>query len=83
MNIKIAVNGTLHIERPRPGNPMWIEQKCPFASPDVVKLASCGDFCPHFGEPELVTGMSGRWYSLQLCHGKFLQGSITDERAKV
>lgn len=88
MNIKITVNGTLYIERPRPGKPMWIEQKCPFACPDTVGLASCGDWCGHFqthgAEAIIMRGqIRERVQGLTLCHGTELFGTISDERATV
>lgn len=64
-------------------------QRCPFS----MDLGACGDWCPHFGEPEkahvlsksidgeTVTQICLGGIELTICHGKeFTFDEFTDER---
>lgn len=72
--IRISEKGLLSIWRK--GIDRWTT--CPW-SPNERK---CGDWCPHFGEPELAAGLSGESY-LPLGCGKgamLVAKKIIDER---
>jgi hypothetical protein len=66
MKIVIREDGTLELERAG----KMRRQYCPFAADHP----SCGDWCPHFGEPSLTLGLT--------CGGcgRTLVGDIKDRR---
>lgn len=62
---KINRGGNLEIKR----NDKYIRQSCPFLSGGF-----CGDWCPHFGEPEkkhLCLSKEDRdtYFQIRICHG--------------
>ena len=79
MKGKIWINGHLMILRGREMSP----QNCPYAP------ATCGDWCPLFGEPyphtcarsalDLSTELTGKT-ALSLCHKTLIFDEFTDER---
>lgn len=76
-NMEILINsgGNLFIKR----GGKYKDQYCPFVPYPEDKPIHCGDWCPHFGEPEQIFD-NDTSHNVDLCHGKFLHGSITDER---
>ena len=76
--MRITKNGNLTIAR---GDDCK-EQACPFCSnTESSLLKRCGDWCPHFGEPEY---QNNRVF-LSLCAGTTLctrEGLFTDRRDK-
>lgn len=76
MKIQIDVDGNLKIERA--GRLKY--QLCPFAP---VPTTHCGDWCPHFDEPEPYTASDGtQGHGISLCHGKEVYGLFEDLRVK-
>ena len=81
MKGKIWIDGHLMILRGREMSP----QNCPYAP------ATCGDWCPLFGEPyphtcarsalDLSTELTGKT-ALSLCHKTLIFDEFTDEREK-
>lgn len=72
MKGKIDKDGYLHIER----NNGFRQQLCPFS-----EQANCGQWCPHFGDPEERSGVPLNYtkngepimgFDLRICHGKTL-----------
>lgn len=84
MKIKIDKDGRLFLDRAGKMTKQW----CPYSQSDN----SCGDWCPHFGEPEPheVADNPGMWPTyyhqdgeqIRLCHGTVIVGEIEDEREK-
>jgi hypothetical protein len=75
---RIDRSGFLHINRAGLEKP----QVCPWTIAQENKFTSCGDHCPHFGEPRRIT-LSGWDAILNICHGKELIFDIlTDDRDK-
>jgi hypothetical protein len=86
MKIIIRDNGTLALERQRGKGSTTKDQLCPFSSPSGVSNSAhfqvpCGDWCPHFGEPQMMEIVSDHiGGDLALCHGTILHGVIEDRR---
>ena len=74
MKIQIDQEGNLKIERAG----RMKAQLCPFASTYGLK---CGDWCPHFDEPEPCEQRQGT-STLDLCHRRQLFGELEDLRVK-
>jgi len=74
MQGEINEAGNLRIER----RGQWHTQYCPFFRESLETPTPCGDWCPHFGEPETFLGGSTR---IQICHTKTLYfTAFADER---
>lgn len=83
MKGKIDNSGSFHIER----HGTMKRQSCPWSVTNQFGYSTCGDWCPHFGEPgpyEVVKGDDlGLNYSLVLSCGNtrtFKFDMFTDER---
>lgn len=74
MQGEINEAGNLRIER----RGQWHTQYCPFFRESLETPTPCGDWCPHFSEPERVDRLVFVW----ICQNKQLVfRSFTDERA--
>ena len=63
--MRIDEAGRLVIKR----NGVWKEQYCPYS----LRTSTCGDWCPHFGEPELLTDNGGtRTIRVSICESTTL-----------
>ncbi len=74
MKVKINKEGILEIER----NGEFKSQFCPFIMTSIGDMVNCGDWCPLFGEPELL----GHTITLEICRTKFVlnDNDFKDER---
>lgn len=80
MEIKISKEGFLEIKRAG----KFKLQYCPHMDfGDGAGTTVCSDSCPHFGEPDTYQDEDGSLDMLQLCNGRYLTGTIIDERLKV
>ena len=55
-------------------------QYCPNKSLNVeIEMidAACGDYCPHFGEPETINPNETR---IEICHGKVLKFTELEDK---
>ena len=82
LEFKITKGGQLFIKR----GSKWKRQYCALscAASDYMSgpTANCTDNCPLFGEPDRVTNhtLSTTSDKITLCHGKYLVGTLIDER---
>ena len=75
MEIKIDKDGLLHIQRIGKDE----MQKCPYHCDNEGYKSACGDWCPLFGEI-IYQGLDIPMDRLQICNGRYLTGTIIDER---
>lgn len=75
----ITRNGLLYLERVD----RMVSAACPFSS-EGANSVKCGEWCPHFGEPEETQGETGTtMVSLRLSCGNgrtFMFGTVADMR---
>lgn len=71
MRIVINKKGELFVERSN----KFAKQFCPFVT---TGYEPCGDWCPHFSEPNTEVGTGVQ--DIDLCHGTRLVGQIEDQR---
>ena len=80
MDGKICKDGSLEIKR----TDLFKTQDCPFRSYHFHgKQESCGDWCPHFGEPKPQCSEHSfpAKVILEICHGKILYfDKFSDQR---
>ena len=75
MKGEISKEGNLKIMR---GNKMQY-QNCPktIETGQVQPYNPCGDWCPHFGEPENINPNETR---IEICHGKVLKFTELEDK---
>lgn len=76
MDIKIQPSGCLQIKRAGIFKPQY----CP--NQDAGGNVPCSDWCPHFGELSTYQDEDATMDMLQICNGRYLIGTVTDERIK-
>lgn len=81
MKILINKKGALSMERMG----TMKEQYCPYVGPHNNGPVSCGDWCPHFGEPTRIDDKEFKetYKVIPICNGKQINfDECTDERKK-
>ena len=76
MKGQIDSDGRLIIERGKVDRMMV----CPFTQNVLSESPSCGDWCPHFGEPRRPQELM--FPELAICHGKILVFEVLNDYRK-